>query len=444
MLKKNLWIIVFLPVLLMGQQALKGKFLPPEEFDWVLVYKVSPTHSSYVGDAKIDQEGNFEFVLDSTQTGGMYRLVYAVPQEEYNFDLIYNAREDVEFTFHIDDGLEYQASVENKLMSSYTSSMSMISQSLGKYFREQSRDSTALMTIFNTQRDTQEEYERISENMIAGHFVRANRPYIPDEFEDMNTYVANIKAHYFDHVDFNDPILQSSNFLIEHTLNFVFGMVSKDELRSKGYEHNIDQVVEVMASATDETKKMLLHILWQQFSEANYEKTANYITDNYLLDLAKSLEEHELVAELTQYKNVSLGHTAPNFKIESQKDGENLNTELHALEGSEHYILVFWSSSCSHCLEELPKLKEFTDGRSNEQLQVVAFGIEDDVYRWKNETLNYPGFTHVCGLGKWENPIGRAYNISSTPTYFILDKEKAIIAKPEDVEAVKMFFDSQK
>ena len=444
MLKKNLWILFFMPVLLMGQQALKGKFLPPEEFDWVLVYKVSPTHSSYVGDAKIDQKGNFEFLLDSTQSEGMYRLVYAVPQEEYNFDLIYNAREDVEFTFHIDNGLEYQASVENKLMSSYTSSMSMISQSLGKYFREQSNDSIALMNIFKTQRETQEEYENISKDMIAGHFVRANRPYIPEELEDMNTYIENIKQHYFDHVDFNDQILQSSNFLVEHTLNFVFGMVSKDELRSKGFEDNIDQVVEVMASATNETKKMLLHILWQQFSEANYEKTANYITDNYLLDLAKSMEEHELVAELTQFRNVSLGHIAPNFEIESQKDGKNLDTELHALEGADNYILVFWSSSCSHCLEELPKLKEFMDEKDNSQLQVIAFGIEEDIYRWKNETLNYPEFTHVCGLGKWENPIGKAYNISSTPTYFILDKEKSIIAKPEDIVAVKAFFGSQK
>ena len=444
MRKICLWLMAFLPVLMLGQQTLKGKFLPPEEFDWVLVYKVSPTHSSYVGDARIDQQGNFEFVLDSSQSKGMYRLVYAVPQEEYNFDLIYDAQEDVEFTFHIDNGIEYQASAENKMMSSYTSSMSMISQSLGKYFREQGNDSTALTAIFDTQRQTQDEYERISKDMIAGHFVRANRPYIPDEYRDMNTYLKNIKAHYFDNVDFNDPILQSSNFLVEHTLNFVFGMVSKDELRSKGYEDNIDHVVEVMATATDETKKMLLHILWQQFSEANYEKTANYITDQYLLDLAESLEENELVEALTQFKNVSLGHTAPNFKIETQKDGKNLNSELHALEGKDQYVLVFWSSSCSHCLEELPKLQEFTSEMKNESLQVVAFGIEDDVYNWKNETLNYPDFIHVVGLGKWENPIGKAYNISSTPTYFILDKDKSIIAKPEDIEAVKAFFVSQK
>ncbi len=33
---------------------------------------------------------------------------------------------------------------------------------------------------------------------IALHFIKANKPYIPEEFEDIKTYINNLKYHFFD------------------------------------------------------------------------------------------------------------------------------------------------------------------------------------------------------------------------------------------------------
>ena len=41
---------------------------------------------------------------------------------------------------------------------------------------------------------------------------------------------------------------------------------------------------------------------------------------------------------------------------------------------------------------------------------------------------------------KWDNQIGNNYNVKSTPSYFILDKDKVIIKKPYDFEAFKDYF----
>jgi len=49
----------------------------------------------------------------------------------------------------------------------------------------------------------------------------------------------------------------------------------------------------------------------------------------------------------------------------------------------------------------------------------------------------YPDFIHVLGLGKWDNPTSNAYGIESTPSFFLLDKDKKIIAKPYDAVALK-------
>jgi protein-disulfide isomerase len=46
----------------------------------------------------------------------------------------------------------------------------------------------------------------------------------------------------------------------------------------------------------------------------------------------------------------------------------------------------------------------------------------------------------VLGLGKWTNKLGVLYNVNATPTYFILDKDKKIIDKPNDIVELREFF----
>ena len=45
----------------------------------------------------------------------------------------------------------------------------------------------------------------------------------------------------------------------------------------------------------------------------------------------------------------------------------------------------------------------------------------------------------MLGLNKWENKTARIYQINATPTYIILDKNKKIVAKPNDINDVKTF-----
>jgi thiol-disulfide isomerase/thioredoxin len=423
--------------MLCAQQKIAGQFSTNDDYKWVLLYRVTPQNSEYVDRATVSEEGDFEFTLEEEHQPGMYKLVYDVPQDQYNFDIIYNAKEDVVFTFSSEKGLEYSSSTENKLMSSYTKSIGMVSQSIGNFYNQQSTDSTALLAIFNTLKDTQQEYEKLAENTIVSNFIKANRPYIPQKFENVSEYITNIRSHYFDHVDFNNSILQSSSFLVERVLNFVFGMSTDGQTDATIYQNNIVDVVKAMQKATPETQKIILNILWQQLAESNYEDLANFITDNYLLKLATELKQDDLVNELVQFKNLSFGMPAPDFDVTFIENNKDVTKKLSQLEISQYYVLVFWSSGCSHCLEELPQLQSFMKKFKPEEVKVVAFGLEEEDYRWKSQIINFPDFIHVIGLGKWDNEIGKAYNISATPTYFVLDKDKKILAKPLDLEELK-------
>ena len=178
-MKRLLFIAFLIPSMLLAQHSIKGVFYPAEDFNFALLYKVNPTISDYISNAEIKEDGSFEFKLDSTATKGMYRLVYAVPQEDYNFDIMYNGKEDIELTFMSETGVEFKKSTVNKLLSSYTNSMSMVTQSIGNYYGKASKDTLALKAIFKTQKETQESFEKAAKGTMALDFIKANRPYIP-------------------------------------------------------------------------------------------------------------------------------------------------------------------------------------------------------------------------------------------------------------------------
>ncbi len=433
MLTRVIFLIFLLPSVLFSQHTIKGTFTNAKDYKYALLYKILPLSTSYIGNAEIKQDGSFVLPLDASVTAGMYKIVYAMPKEEYNFDIIYNAKEDIEFTFDSETGITYQESIENKLITGYTSSMTLISQSISNFFRQQSKDTLALIDIFNTQRETQNSFEEAAKGTIALEFIKANKPYVPDYFGNISEYIKNLETHFFDNVDFNNVILQSSDFLLDRMYNYVLGMGKDNHDISGAYKKNIDVFYKAMDGAQLEIKSSLLLQLWRSMADSDFENVANYISDSYLINIAQALNDQTLINELVQFKNTSKESKAPDFNVDKTK-------KLSDLSGSEYYVLVFWSSTCSHCLLEIPQLEAFTKTRKQGEFQVIAIGLEDDEKNWIEKIKEFPDFIHVLGLGKWDNEVGNKYDIKATPTYFVLDKNKRIVAKPNDIEALKGYF----
>lgn len=427
-MRRLLFSIILLPSLLTAQHKVTGVFSPTKEFTYAFLYHATPTGTNYLNRSKIGADGSFSIELDSTATPGIYKIVYGLPPEENNFDFIYNGEEDVALTFDLDKGLEFTESNENKLWSSYTKSMELVNQAISNFYAKESTDQNAFKDIFKTLKETQEAYENASKETLALTFIKANRPYIPTTYEDISTYSKNLKRTYLQQVDFENALLQSSDFLTDRVLAYVFGMSSHN---NESYKADIDHLVDLMVKASITVKVSLLHMIWQRFADTNNETMANFVTDSYLLDWAKDIGYAQLAEILITYKNNSIGNKAQDFEIPSPETGKT--STLYSLNDANRYLIVFWSSSCSHCLEELPKVKTIIPANT----KVIAIGIEDDAENWRKEIKNYPNFIHVLGLEKWNNAIVKAYGIKATPSYILLDKNKEIITKPFDFDALK-------
>ena len=433
MIKKLIFIFLLFPIFTTAQHTIKGTFTPAEDYKWAILYKVSPTSMFYSTDTRVDENGNFMLELDSTVTKGMYRLVYALPAETFNFDVIYSGDEDIELTFNDTDGARFIASKENKLLGAYEDEMFAIRTEIGMNY---GKGYEGVEGLLNTLEELQNVFEKEAEGTVASNFIKANRAYIPSGAEDLTSYIKNTKASYFENVDFNNPTLQSSNFLFEYTYNYITGFVGNREMNQESYKTNIDIINEQLQTSDAEFQKVLFHHLWQKFVDIEEVETANYIGEKYLIPVSTRVMDLELVEKIALFKRISLGKKAPNFSWEKDVEGKAVKNSLHELDVAENYVIIFWSSQCSHCLKEVPKIHEKIKVLEKGQLKVIAVGLEDEPYDWQNAIYDFPEFVNVLGLGKWENKIGDAYGINATPTYFVLDKDKKIVAKPEDFEGL--------
>jgi thiol-disulfide isomerase/thioredoxin len=416
-----------------SQHSISGTFLPVADYTYAFLYHSTPTGSDYIDRAQIDEQGNFSIPLDTSLVEGIYKIVYALPPEDNNFNFIYNGKESISLTFSINEGLEFTESNENKLWSSYTNSMEMINRTISNYYTVDSKDKKGFQDIFKTLKDTQFAFEEASKGTMASKFIKANTPYIPKFYEDISTYSSNLKRTFLSHLNFSDYLLQSSDFLVDRVITYIFQM--NENGSNETYKTDIDHVMNSIGEGNIEIKTTLLEMVWSYFKDMNIPEVAHYISDTYLMDLSKNGNYLSLTERLIVYENNRIGKKAQNFDLTITKNGATTSTTLHNLNVAEHYLIIFWSSTCGHCLDELPKVKTMLASKPN--IKVIAIGLEDETEGWQKAIAEYPDFSHVLGLGKWDNPTVNAYGVSATPTYVLLDTNKTIIAKPYDFEALE-------
>jgi thiol-disulfide isomerase/thioredoxin len=364
-------------------------------------------------------------------------MVYAVPQEEFYFDFIYNGKEDIVLSFDSQKGLSFTSSIENLLYAKYFNEIHGLEEQIAQFYSEQKKDRDLLLKRFKNLAEAQKSYEIQSEGLLSGHFIRANRPYIPSTYEDVETYVMHKKQHYFDALDFNDPVLQGTSFITDKVVTYVFTALPNGQLSTKertlAITENVKEVAEVLETVSATNKVQLFHSLWTEASNDNLNSVADFIYNNYLKSLATETNKLDIIKKIEIQNRLRFGAIAPEI---TWTEGSTTK-KLSGLGAATNYVIVFWSSTCSHCLQQLPELHKGIKDMAG--VKVLAMGLEDDDVTWKKESVKLPGFIHGIALGKWESPYADIYDIHQTPTYYILDSEKRIVAKPDDYQEVIKF-----
>lgn len=447
MLKKLILLCLIISFSMQGQTWVKGNLKSAEKYSWVALYQLKATSQLYVANTTIE-DGTFSMRFPENASSGMYRLLYDLENEGY-VDFIYN-NETINMEFDPENPTEsivYSTSVENQLYHAYQEEMTASKHLLDSLQRDyfylkdsiQKKESNEIYKeIVHSRAKIQESYEKKSMGKLVHHFIKSSYVYsAPELIKTPQEYLNSTKDHFFDSLDFQNKELINTPFLSEKAVDYVFHLNGSDdaEVQTKLFKRAVEEVLE-KAEEDLHIKSELIIGLMYTFAQIENSELTRYLMDHYYDKLPVEYVNSDLKDAILAKIKLAVGSVAPEISWK-QDDKDKKLSEMNL---ANTYIIVFWSTSCSHCLDEIPKLYEYTKNRSN--LHVIAIALEDKKEGFDKYTPEYEAWTNILGLEKWENPIAQTYEINATPSYFVLDKNKTIEAKPEFFEDVKAFLEN--
>lgn len=128
-------------------------------------------------------------------------------------------------------------------------------------------------------------------------------------------------------------------------------------------------------------------------------------------------------------KNTEIGATFEDYTFTAHAK----NTKAKKLSGikANKKVVLFWSSTCPHCLSELPIILENYSLLKAKGIEVVAISLDSDQKSYEDKTNALP-WINDSELKGWKSKAAEVYNIHGTPTYYILDQNNKIIEKPRN------------
>lgn len=393
-----------------------------------------------IDSARTDSSGSFRFSLAASTPPGMYKIGLG---KDLFLDLIFN-RENIAFTTGLRalaDSLKILSSVENSIYYTFMerdredqSRLELLQPVLDFYPRHDAFYDQAGREYEQIQRSAAQAVDSLSRSHPGSYAMRIIRlystPFIPASLgrEERMNY---LKQHYFDRVDFTDTALLRSPAYANKAISYL-ALYSNNRLQQKQLETEFIKGVTVVLSAAAvnaEVYKFLLDYLVGGFDKYHFDDVITYMAENFSdpSSCEDSDKKSTLQKKLETYKKIATGKPAPDLEL---PDPNGRPVKLSDLR-SEYTLLVFYSSECSHCVDMLPKVSTVYDNQNPKRLEILAVSLDTDRKAWldfiKQQKFSW---INVCDLKGFDSPAADAYNIYATPTMFLLDKNKTIIAKP--------------
>ncbi|RLD54429.1 MAG: hypothetical protein DRJ05_14675, partial [Bacteroidetes bacterium] len=241
--------------------------------------------------------------------------------------------------------------------------------------------------------------------------------------------------HFFDPIDFSDVELVRSNVYTTLAIDYI-SLYSNPNFNQEQLENAfIGAVDKIMYEAMDNSiiYEFIVDYLVGGFERFHFDKVLDYIAENYTPEQCENEErKSDLQTRLLKYAELTNGKQAPDIVVPGV-DGKQIKlSKIRA----EYTLVLFWASWCPHCNETLPKILNIYENSTNrKKLEVLSISLDKEMEEWKSaiDSANYT-WLDACDLKGWDGPAVVDYNVYATPTMFLLDKDKKIVAKPITLE----------
>lgn len=251
--------------------------------------------------------------------------------------------------------------------------------------------------------------------------------------------IKNLIDHYFDGIDFKNHFLIKTSDINKYMDNYVnlYGKLAVTKaLRDSLFPEAGKTAIEKAKHGHPLVYGWIVDYFYRGY-ESNGMDAGIKILEPYLNDsTCLTSKRLEIARRLKGIETLIAGSKAPDISI---KDDNGNLFELSTYNPNKDYILIlFWSAGCSHCVELADKIYPwFQQIEVSKKLAIVAISLDDtelDIKAWEQKKTEMKGLEHIHDSEGVRSKVAGDYYVLATPTMFLLDKEKKIIAKPENAE----------
>jgi thiol-disulfide isomerase/thioredoxin len=393
-----------------------------------------------------DGNGWFSFEMKASAPSGLYSLALG---SNPLFNFIYN-NEDVVLKYDPSGfGLpEFIRSAENLIYydylvqdDRYKQQSAMLIDILQYY---PARDSFRIYTQAHFQ-NLQDEYRSYTERILEeypgtliSHIIKSDRPALLPPDINWDEYLHYLRAHYLDEINFNDTLLLNTNVFTSKAIDYL-GFYSVNSQNKELQEQYFIQAVDsILHRAMDNGRvyDFLMKYLIDGFEMYGFDRVISHIAANY--EPANTCVNEERKSELEKrvenLRRLAVGNFAPDIRI-SKPDGKEFSlTEID----TELTVILFWASWCPHCNAMIPGLKDLYEDPGLPKFEILAMSVDTSATDY-NEALSQhtTSWINYAELNGWDSKAAVDYSIYATPTMFILDRNRMILARPVTVSDLR-------
>lgn len=398
--------------------------------------------------AKADSEGKVIFKGNKDLPGGIYVILF--PGNKNWVELIYSGKE-TKFSISTDTtdvigNMKITGSKENEMFYAYQQEL----KSKAKQMEEirKTGGANAQQQLLASQGEFKAFRDKLlnenKESFTAKALKMSGDPEIPAAPKLANgktdsVWVFNYyKAHYWDDYDFADPRILNTPFLEPRLDRYFKNLVVQV---SDSLIKDADKLIAKTIPGSDIRSFVVFHITnqYENPKTVGTEAVWVHMAEKYYLSgqMGTSEEVKKRIAEkVTTLKPLLVNKTFPALTLTDQT-GKKVSPQTMP---AEYTVLFFYAPTCGHCKEASPKVKSFYEKNKDKGIKVMAISIEHDVKEWKSFIETY----HLDGLVNAYDPLkqidfNRKFDVVTTPTVYILDKNKKIIARKMPVEQLEDF-----
>lgn len=258
-------------------------------------------------------------------------------------------------------------------------------------------------------------------------------PEVPEKVKDPALYrYEYYKNNFWNGIDIADAGLLRTPLLDAKIKDYLDNVIIQ---QSDSAIKEVDILI-TNASKNKEAYRYLLITLVNKYESSpviDFDKVFVHLVENYYLTgKADEWTNQETLDKLknrvAMIKPNFLGKDAPVLAL-----WDTLGTEVNLREiDAEFTVLYFYDPECGHCKKKTPVLYESYPDLVAKGVEILAICTTSDETKWKEFIIkNDLGWINLADLES-KTYFKYYYDIRSTPTVYILDKDKKIVLKKID------------